>query len=249
MKVFGLSDKGKVRPENQDTFAYRCLGDDVLAVVCDGMGGVAGGSVASDMACTRFISFMETAVMASGGEKIAGSLQAAADIANRKVFQRASEDEDCSGMGTTLVAIYLNSEGATLLNVGDSGAYRVSDGQLIKLTHDHSVVQEMIDRGQLTRAQARRHPRKNLITRAIGGGSVVRSDVFESDAKAGDIFLLCSDGLTNALDEDVILSCCTPPDAPEIICRKLISAALENGARDNVTVVAVTTEKGGESLG
>jgi len=249
MKVYGLSDKGKIRPDNQDAFAFRSLDGDVLAVVCDGMGGAAAGLLASNIACVSFISFMETAMLASGGKSIAENLRAAADLANLKVYERASKDESCNGMGTTLVAIYLNHDGAILLNVGDSQAYRVSGGNLIKLTHDHSVVQEMLDRGQITREQAKLHPRKNVITRAIGGESAVRSDVFESDVKEGDIFLLCSDGLTNALDDETLLNCCVESYEPEDICQALINAALENGARDNVTVVAVTIENGGADIG
>jgi len=249
MKVFGLSDKGKIRPDNQDAFAFRRLGDDVLATVCDGMGGAAAGLLASDIACKGFISFMETAMFASGGKNIAENLRAAADLVNLKVYERALEDEACRGMGTTLVAIYLSRDAATLLNVGDSQAYRSSGGKLIKLTHDHSVVQEMVDSGQITSAQARRHPRKNVITRAIGGESAVRSDVFESDVKENDVFLLCSDGLTSALDEENILNYCVLFREPEDICRALIDAALGKGARDNVTVVAVTIENGGTDIG
>lgn len=249
MKVFGLSDKGKFRPDNQDTFAFRRLGDGVLAVVCDGMGGAAAGVLASDIACKGFISFMETAMLASGGKNIAENLRAAADMANLKVYERSMEDEACRGMGTTLVAAYLSQDTATILNVGDSQAYRVSDRKLIKLTHDHSVVQEMVDSGQITSAQARRHPHKNVITRAIGGESAVRSDIFEADVKENDVFFLCSDGLTSALDEKSILNYCVIFREPEDICRALIDAALEKGARDNVTIVAVTIENGGTHIG
>lgn len=244
MKVFGLSDIGSVRAENQDCFAIEALGSGYLAVVCDGMGGAAAGSLASDMTCSTFCSVARASLEACGAEKAAQSLSTAADAANRAVFTRSMEDPDCEGMGSTLVALYVNEEGVVLLNVGDSRGYRISAGQMHKLTHDHSYVQELLDSGKITQEQARRHPRKNVITRVIGGDIAVRSDVFESEAEEGDVFLLCSDGLTNAVSNENILNICMSGNSPEIICRALIDAALADGARDNVTAVIVIFEKG-----
>lgn len=243
MRIFGLSDIGKVRQENQDCFAIRTLSNGVLAAVCDGMGGAAAGRIASELACGSFIDHTAAALEVSGGEKIAESLGAGADKANRDVYTRSMRDVECEGMGTTLVALYANGDGVTLLNVGDSGAYRIAGGTMTKLTHDHSLVQEMMDRGLLTNEQARRHPRKNIITRVVGGERTVRSDIFEAEAGEGDVFLLCSDGLTNALSDEQIISCCTAETEPEAICGKLIEAALEAGARDNVTAVVLIFEK------
>lgn len=243
MKVFGLSDIGKIRRENQDCFAIRTLSGGVLAAVCDGMGGAAAGMIASELACSSFMDHTAAALEASGGERVAESLGSGAEKANREVYVRSMNDVECEGMGTTLVALYANDEGVTLLNVGDSGAYRISDGVMTKLTHDHSLVQELMDLGRLTREQARKHPRKNIITRVVGGERTVRSDIFESEAKEGDVFLLCSDGLTNALTDETIAACCTAGKNPEVICSELISASLEAGARDNVTVVVLIFEK------
>lgn len=243
MKIFGASDIGKVRLENQDCFAVRTLSDGVLAVVCDGMGGAAAGRTASDIACRSFMEHASAALEVGGGDKIAESLSAGADKANRDVYSRSMQDSECEGMGTTLVALYANRDGVTLLNIGDSGAYRISNGVMTKLTHDHSLVQELMDLGRLTREQARKHPRKNIITRVVGGERFVRSDVFEAEAGEGDIFLLCSDGLTNSLSDEDITVCCPQGGKPEAICGALIEAALSAGARDNVTVVALTFER------
>lgn len=243
MKFFGLSDIGKVRLENQDCFAAQAISGGVLAAVCDGMGGAAAGRIASELACSSFMEHAGAALEVSGGEKAAEGLIAGADKANREVYTRSMQDAECDGMGTTLVAMYANRDGVTLLNVGDSGAYRISNGTMTKLTHDHSLVQELMDLGRLTHEQARRHPRKNIITRVIGGERTVRSDIFEAEAEDGDVFLLCSDGLTNAVEDEIIAECCSRDKDPEAICQALIGAALDAGARDNVTVVALIFEK------
>lgn len=243
MKFFGLSDIGKVRLENQDCFDAQDLSHGILAVVCDGMGGAAAGRVASELACSSFMAHAAAALEASNGDKIAEALSAGADKANSVVYTRSMHDAECEGMGTTLVAMYATPDGVTLLNVGDSGAYRISSGAMTKLTHDHSLVQELMDLGRLTREQARKHPRKNIITRVVGGERTVRSDIFEAEATEGDVFLLCSDGLTNAVSDETIADCCSQKKEPEAICQALIQAALDAGARDNVTVVTLIFEK------
>ena len=246
MIVFGLSDIGAIRAENQDCFAIETVGNGQLSVVCDGMGGAAAGRLASEITCSTFCSVARASLEACGPEKAAQSLTAAADAANRAVFSRSMEDPDCEGMGSTLVALYAAEDGVILLNVGDSRGYRITGEKMLKLTHDHSYVQELLDSGKITAEQARRHPRKNVITRVVGGDITVRSDIFESDAEQGDIFLLCSDGLTNTLSHESILSICLSADSPEAICRALIDAALAEGARDNVTAVVVVFEKGAD---
>lgn len=244
MRFFGQSDIGSVRKENQDCFAVLPLQDGVLAVVCDGMGGAAAGQIASEITCKTFTSAASTAIAACRGLKIAQSLSTAADAANRAVFTHAMENAECEGMGSTLVAMYASEDGTILLNVGDSSAYRISRGCLRKLTHDHSLVQELVDSGKISAEQAKHHPRKNVITRVVGGDVFVRSDIFESDANEGDVFLLCSDGLINAVSEEFVLSVCQQSTDPQVICGTLISAALERGARDNVTAVVLIYEKG-----
>ena len=244
MKIFGQSDIGSVRKENQDCFAVQPMQDGLLAVVCDGMGGAAAGSLASELTCRTFTSAALTSIEACRGQKIAQCLSSAADAANRAVFTRAMDNPECEGMGSTLVALYTAGDGVFILNVGDSAAYRIRSGELRKLTHDHSLVQELVDSGKISAEQARRHPRKNVITRVIGGDVFVRSDIFECDAETDDVFLLCSDGLINAVPEEFVLSACRDSDDPETVCRTLIAAALERGARDNVTAVVLIYQKG-----
>ena len=243
MKAFGTTDIGKVRRSNQDTFSVQMLPGAVLALVCDGMGGAAAGQVASKLACDTFVSHAVPAIEASRGTKIAESLRDAADLANREVYFRSLEDRDCEGMGTTLVAIYMTESTATLINVGDSAAYRFSDGKLRKITHDHSLVQEMVDSGKISPEEAKNHPRKNVITRVVGGEIQLRSDMFEVGVQPHDLFLLCSDGLTNALTEETISHILSSGTEPDKICRTLIDRALENNARDNVTAVVLTPDK------
>lgn len=249
MKIFGLTDKGHFRAENQDTFDICELKQGTLAVVCDGMGGAAAGRLASDMASARFIAFARTALEAGGTEETEDTLRQAADAANRTVYQSACEKPEYDGMGSTLVAAWFQEKTASFINVGDSRAYRVARDGITQITKDHSLVQQMVDAGQITAAQARRHPRRNIITRAIGGEIFVTSDIFSLRVRSSDRFLLCSDGLVNAVDEAEIHRLILAADDPESACRSLLAAALENNARDNITVVVYFSQKGDAQYG
>ncbi len=245
MNYFGLSDKGRYRAENQDCFDLCSAGGGVLAVVCDGMGGVAGGTMASDLAMDRFIAFARAALEASDGEDPADALRQATDAANRKVFRFAGESEEYAGMGTTLVAGYWQGDTAFFVNVGDSRAYRIAKDGIVQLSHDHSLVQEMIDRGEITPAQGRHHPRRNIITRAVGSERFVVCDELAVPIRPGDRYLLCTDGLTNALEDAELHRVLLAEEDPEMACRKLVQEALDGGSRDNVTAVVIYAEKGG----
>lgn len=245
MNYFGVSDKGQYRAENQDCFDILAVSGGVLAVVCDGMGGAAGGSMASEMAVTRFMAFARAALEASDGDDPAEALRQAVDAANRKVFRCAELSEEYVGMGTTLVAGYWQGDTAFFVNVGDSRAYRMAKDGIVQVTRDHSLVQQMIDKGEITPAQGRHHPRRNLITRAIGGGRLVTCDEFTMPIREGDRFLLCSDGLTNSLEDAEMHRVLLAEDNAESACRKLVQEALESGARDNVTAAVIYAVKGG----
>lgn len=249
MNSFGLSDRGRYRSENQDSYDIVLLEDGALAVVCDGMGGAAAGLLASDMATTRFVGYARSALEASPRDEDEDILRQAADAANRQVYHCACRQEELAGMGTTLVAGIFRPERVTLVNVGDSRAYRVSRSGIKQLTKDHSLVQQMVDRGELTPQQARRHPNRNIITRAVGSEAFVTSDIISVPVQEGDIFLLCSDGLTNSVVEAELHRLILASDDAESACRALIAAALENNARDNVTAVVVSMEKGGGENG
>ena len=239
MNFFGLSDKGRHRAENQDSFNAGAVRNGVLAVVCDGMGGEVHGLLASDLAAGRFFAFARAALEASDGEDSADILCQATDAANRKVYRLASQADEYVGMGTTLVAGYWQGDTAYFVNVGDSRAYRIAKDGIVQITKDHSVVQEMIDRGEITQAQSRHHPRRNYITRAVGSERFVKSDVFTVPIREGDRFLLCSDGLTKALEDAELHRVLLAEADAEAACRTLVREAIENEARDNVTAIVI----------
>ncbi len=245
MNFYGLSDKGRYRAENQDSFDMGAVRDGVLAVVCDGMGGEVHGLLASDLAAGRFFAFARAALEASDGEDSGDILCQAVDAANRKVYRLAMQAEEYDGMGTTLVGGYCQGDTAFFVNVGDSRAYRIAKDGIVQITKDHSVVQEMIDRGEITRAQSRHHPSRKYITRAVGSDRFVKSDVFSVPIREGDRFLLCSDGLTKALEDAELHRVLLAEDDAESACQVLIREAIENDARDNVTAIVIYPKKGG----
>lgn len=242
--VFGLSDKGQYRAENQDSFDVGVIDGGVLAVVCDGMGGAAAGLMASDMARARFMAFARSALEAGDGSDTADIFRQATDAANRKIFSFAGHSEEYAGMGTTLVAGYLKGDTAVFVNVGDSRAYRVAKDGIAQITKDHSLVQMMVDSGQITPEQGRRHPRRNIITRAVGSERFVTSDIFTFPIRPGDSFLLCSDGLTNAVEDAELHRLILAAEDAQTACCSLVNEAIENGARDNVTAIVIYEGKG-----
>ena len=238
MNVWGITDRGVIREQNQDAFAHRVLEDGrVLAVVCDGMGGARAGNVASTMAVERFLeSFLHPEDAAEDRER----LEQAAVQANRAVYHRASTDADCTGMGTTLVAVLAGEWEAAVLNEGDSRAYHIARGQIRRITRDHSLVEHLVQRGELTREKARvNHPHRNLITRALGSEPELRADYFRQPLEPGDVLLLCSDGLSNMLTDQELLEVIVQGGGLESCGRQLLERALERGAPDNVTAVLI----------
>ena len=166
-------------------------------------------------------------------------LREAAAYANLKVYDRAFRDESCRGMGTTLVAALVRPEDAAVVNIGDSRCYWLADGQLQQVTRDHSLVQSMVDRGLITEDEARSHPRKNVIMRAVGLERTIRSDIFRLDIRPGDALLLCSDGLSNLVDAGEMESLLLASSDDDAVCRELLRMALDRGAPDNVTLALV----------
>lgn len=243
MNCFGITDRGKVRRDNQDSFLIeRIEGRDCLvAVLCDGMGGERAGNVASDLAAKTFMSGVRQR-LASSKLKLpdcASIMQKACSDANYMVYSYSCFDRQFTGMGTTLVAAMFINGRVFVLNVGDSRAYRISRSRITQVSHDHSLVQEMVDRGELTAEEARTHPRRNVITRALGVDENVPCDVFTPRFPKGSRLLLCSDGLTNMLrDSEIQLLSRDHPD-PYALGHALLNEALERGAGDNVTVVVI----------
>lgn len=241
MIVFGISDKGKVRRINQDTFR-QFLSEDggtAVAVLCDGMGGANCGEVASALAAQFFEERALELLREDAEADLARIAREAAVYANARVYDRALRDPECSGMGTTLVAAIVRGKDAAVVNVGDSRCYWLADGSILQVTRDHSMVQELVDKGLLTAGEARVHPRKNIIMRALGLEAGIRSDVFRLELQEGDTLLLCSDGLSNLFLEEELRSRLDCPSSIEETARALLAEALQRGAPDNVTVLLV----------
>ncbi len=236
MKISGKTDIGKKRAENQDTFRSGNLpGTGAWGVVCDGMGGAYNGKLASAVAadCMEEMLYqqMEKPVAGVGPHTM---LRRAIELANAEVFERSGED-NCM-MGTTVVCALIRKNTLHLAHVGDSRAYLHTSGMLHQLTRDHSMVQEMVEAGKLTSEQAKNHPEKNVITRALGVDPKVEPSFSEWDFEPGDTLLLCTDGLTNMVQPkriNEIMNTVNFWDIP----RELVSAALKAGGEDNITVL------------
>lgn len=236
MNLWGITDIGAVRNDNQDNFQIERLdGRNALAVVCDGMGGAKAGNIASSMAVSVFVQGVREAF--GSGAPWPRVLDEAAQRANAQVFEKSMHEEDCRGMGTTLVAALVTPETIFILNVGDSRCYQILNGDMSQVTRDHSVVEDLLLRGDITKEQARTHPQKNLITRALGVEHHVRADLFERPNEGGCL-LLCSDGMSNVLTDEELRREVVAQDR-EDCCRRLLRLALEKGAPDNVTAVVV----------
>lgn len=241
MKLCGMTDVGCVRRDNQDSYAFRELGDDAaVLVVCDGMGGAQAGSVASAVAVEAFSAAVERAcadgVPRDEDERLSLLGRACAE-ANRQVYDMAGSNPDCQGMGTTLVGALVLPGSACIVNVGDSRCYHISGGVARQVTEDHSYVHMLVLRGDITPEEARRHPQRNYITRAVGVDSEVECDLRRVSLRPGDRLLLCSDGLTNVLEDSVLAACSGSEEDPVEAVRALVELTLEQGAPDNVTAV------------
>ena len=241
MQCWGLSDVGCVRKQNQDAYKIEELDrSSLLCVVCDGMGGAKSGNIASSLAVDVFTEEIKRCwVPKMSADKIDLALRGAVKLANFTVYDQAKQFEEFDGMGTTLVAAIITAGQAILVNVGDSRAYGIGDGGIRQLTKDHSLVQMMVDRGDLTPEQAKSYPGKNFITRAVGTETTVMSDLYHVEVRKGDYLLLCSDGLSNVLDDQEILFEVVHGVNKRRACRRLLDIVKSRGAPDNVTSVLV----------
>ena len=241
MEYWGLSDIGKVRSQNQDAFRIEELDrHTVLAVVCDGMGGAKSGNIASKLAIDVFVDEVARTYKPSmGREQTEQLLQNAVKLANFTVYDQARQFEEFAGMGTTLVAALVSGKTASVINVGDSRCYHITRDDIRRVTVDHSVVQLMVDRGELTAEEARTYPGRNFITRAVGTEPTVESDLFAVRLERGDALLLSSDGLHNEVDDQEILFEVVHGVNNDNCCQRLLEIANMRGAPDNVTCVLV----------
>ncbi len=241
MMAAGRTDIGSVRHNNEDSIFFSCEKIFCLPnlfVVADGIGGHNAGEVASSKAIECFKGFLE-----NGCDNMLDSLVQAVEFSNARVFQSSLENDELSGMGTTFTACVISDKLYTV-HIGDSRLYRFSDGKLCQLTEDHTFVNEMVKKGELTLEEARNHKNRNLITRALGTDNVVDVDAFVCDIKSGDLILLCSDGLTDMVSDEEISQILSRGDSVETFANNLIDKALKNGGADNISVIVSLCESG-----
>ncbi len=238
MRIIGKTDVGKVRKSNQDDYAHGLLSNGAAwAVVCDGMGGANGGSVASSMA-VKIISGHIGAYAGPFTEKdVRALLLSALADANAQVYARAQKEVSLYGMGTTVVACVATADSLFVAHAGDSRAYLVGEKEAVQLTRDHSVVQEMVESGKLTEEEAKNHPNRNLITRALGVESELEVDFTARDFPQGTAVLICSDGLTNLVESDAFVK--AMHENVEHAAENLTALANKEGGTDNITVVMI----------
>ena len=231
-----LTDRGRKRPSNEDAFGYSV--EHGVYVVCDGMGGAAAGEVASSLAVAEV---MQLLTHRPGANPLPVDAEQAVAAANEAIFSRSQRSEKLSGMGTTLVALLAEERHAWMLNVGDSRGYRLRNSKLEQITLDHSLVEEQMRLGQMSEEEALRSPLKNVITRALGTQSLVTPEVFEIETEPGDLFLLCTDGLTREISDSLLESLLRLDLPLEGLCSRLVAAANQAGGHDNITCLLVRT--------
>ncbi len=242
VKIHGYSDVGLSRDHNEDD--YICEPDMSLAILADGMGGHNAGEVASQIAVQQVCSALKAVLRPEfelGNDiQYKDIVRDAVELANTEIHEHSLEHPECAGMGTTLVSTLVRDDKIMLANVGDSRIYRLRNKKLEQLTNDHSLVQELVENGYLSAEEANLSVSKNLITRALGIGAEVEVDVFVHDIQEDDIYLLCSDGLSDLVEDDEIEGSLVEHNSDLVKSAKaLIGLANTNGGTDNITVILV----------
>jgi len=234
-----VTDRGRKRPSNEDAYGYSV--ESGVYVVCDGMGGAAAGEIASNLAVDEILRLLRARNQESSTE-LPAAAESAVTAANDAIFSRAQRNHRLSGMGTTLVVMATRDQHVWVLNIGDSRCYRLRRSRLEQLTRDHSLVEEQVRMGRMTPREALYSPLKNVITRALGTQSRVTPDVFELEAEPGDLFMLCSDGLTRELADGAIQNLLNRDEPLERKATHLVEAAKKAGGHDNITCLLVRAE-------
>jgi protein phosphatase len=245
LRYWALTDTGRVRPENQDSWLVRSTetpeGKEILtAVVCDGMGGAKAGNVASRMGVERFAEYLCPGLETVEQAELSAPL--AVREANRAIYDLAFAIPEYEGMGTTLVAAVTDGRETRIVNIGDSRCYLVRNKVIRQITKDHSLVQDLVDRGEIDRADAWLHPQRNYITRALGTDEDVICDVFREELEPGDILLLCSDGLSGIVNAQEMLFEIAYGGELETAADRMMGIALDRGAPDNVTLILLSAD-------
>lgn len=241
--VAAVSDVGSKRPSNEDAFGFSA--EHGVYVVCDGMGGAAAGEIASSLAVDEVMRLLGSRAGAKDGAEavpLAQLAQEALCAANEVIYSRSQRNYKLNGMGTTLVGLVAEERRVWVLNVGDSRCYRLRNRVLEQITLDHSLVEEQVRLGRMTRFEALHSPLRNVITRALGTQSQVTPDVFELEAETGDLFLLCSDGLTREISDPLIEALLGLDLSLDEMCARLVNAAKKAGGNDNITCLLVRAQ-------
>ena len=234
------SDIGKKRLANEDSYFVSEFTKNIgYIIVADGMGGHRGGAVASKMTVDCIKSCFDKNFEWKNEGDIKNLLKNAIELANKTVYAVAKEDSHLLGMGTTVVLCIVENENLYIANVGDSRLYHITQDKINQVTKDHSVVQELIDLGEISEKEAENHPNRNLITRAVGTNADVETDFYKFKAKSGDMIVICTDGLSNMVGKDEIKSIVTSEIDLKDAVKKLVDRANERGGLDNITVAAV----------
>ena len=234
-----VTDRGRKRPSNEDAFGFSIEAG--VYVVCDGMGGAAAGEIASSLAVDEVLRLLKDRDPNTEGQ-LPGAAESAVTAANEAIYSRAQRNQRLNGMGTTLVVMATQERHVWILNIGDSRCYLLRQGRLEQLTRDHSLVEEQVRLGRMTPREALHSPLKNVITRALGTQSQVTPDIFQLEAEPGDLFMLCSDGLTRELPDSAILTLLSYDLPLESLSAGLVEAAKKAGGHDNITCLLVRAE-------
>lgn len=238
MKTWGITNTGLVRSENQDAYATFTTGGYHAAVVCDGMGGTNGGRVASGIAVERFEKELCAVLQEDAGEEqLRQAMLYAISLANDAIRREAARNADYQHMGTTLVCALAREDMVMVGNIGDSRAYHITSEEIRQISRDHSVVEKMVEKGDITPQEARRHPNRNLITRALGPDIQAQADSFAVPWQKGDFILLCTDGLVNTVSDQEMLFEVLHDGDVECCLEHLLQISLRRGAPDNITAV------------
>ncbi len=248
MKIWKITDTGLVRKDNQDSYGVieETASGHTVCVVCDGMGGAAAGALASSIAVETFLQSLQSVLTADAtAEQLEEMASYSVSLANKAIREYAVQHEECLGMGTTLVSVISKNGSIVVSNVGDSRAYHISKKDIVRITKDHSLVESMVERGDITIEEARRHPNRNLITRALGPDANTVCDSYIATLNPGEYVLLCTDGLVDTVTDQEILFEIVHSGPVETCLQRLIAIAKSNGAPDNITAVLLYQEKGG----
>ncbi len=249
MQVYSLSNRGMERSRNEDSCFAEANADYALLVVADGMGGHQAGNVASALAVETARDFWSDLAGNSSlsAEETRRALEKLILDANRAIIAEAAKNPAKKGMGTTLTAGFLRGERLVIAHVGDSRAYRICNGKIEQLTKDHSLLEQLLNSGQIEPEEAENHPQRHVLTRAVGIDDRLEVDIYEKEIETGSVLLFCTDGLTNHVNDQEIKSVCLEQQDPQAVAESLIDLANDRGGHDNITVV-IAAGIGGQHL-